>query len=425
MTFYHENQETISRSRHRKPSFLAVDFFCGAGGITRGLLDAGGHVIAGIDKDKNCRDTYIRNNINPDGGTPTFLESDIFPKTAVYRAGQQGELFQRLEELVTKARRKWTRIPLLFAICAPCQPFTGLSKKALSNEREKGRRRDKNLLREATRFVDRFRPELILSENVQGIGDPKYGGVWAEFRESLSRLHYVTGSQVVCASRFGIPQYRKRSILIAVRKDVVNKDRLADLAGEFLLTPEYDPEAALVSVGEAIGHLPPLRAGESHPHVPNHIARSLSPLNYRRLAAASPGESNAYMEATPDGDLTLQCHRNLINRTGKRCFSDVYTRMHPNRPSPTITTRCNSISNGRYGHFDRTQVRGISLREAATLQSFPETYVFYDSRQDCMARMIGNAVPPKLAEFYSRYLLRSTVTSVNGSPFSRKSDQFL
>ena len=172
-----------------------------------------------------------------------------------------------------------------------------------------------------------------------------------------------------------------------------------------LTVPTFDPEAKIISVKQAIGHFPPIKAGESHPKVPNHRARNLSTLNRRRLEVAKPGQSNAYMEKTPYGDLSLRCHRSAKKRLGQRCFSDVYTRMHPDRPSPTITTKCISISNGRFGHFDQKQLRGISLREAAVLQSFDEDYIFFPvDRSDSVARMIGNAVPPKLATFYAKYL---------------------
>ena len=114
------------------------------------------------------------------------------------------------------------------------------------------------------------------------------------------------------------------------------------------------------------------------------------------------------MEDTEYGDLSLDCHRSVNERQRTRCFTDVYTRMHPDRPAPTITTKCHSISNGRFGHYDVSQNRGISLREAAILQSFPDNYLFYPLDQiEPIARMIGNAVPPKLAEFYSRYLWNS------------------
>lgn len=283
----------------------------------------------------------------------------------------------------------------------------------MSEQRKAGRKRDRYLLGEATRFVGHFGPELVLSENVQGIRDPKYGGVWDDFRKGLEALGYATGTKVVCTSRFGIPQYRKRSILLAAKREVVKPERFSDLLGKELLVPEGDPDSMLVSVREAIGHLPPIGAGEQHPEIPNHRTRALSELNLRRLAAAKPGESNAYLENTADGDLSLDCHRRVNARLRDHCFSDVYTRMHPDRPSPTITTKCHSISNGRYGHYDTSQVRGLSLREAALLQSFPNDYVFYPPDQiEPIARMIGNAVPPKLEAFVSGYLAQSVDRSL-------------
>jgi DNA (cytosine-5)-methyltransferase 1 len=163
-----------------------------------------------------------------------------------------------------------------------------------------------------------------------------------------------------------------------------------------------------VSVREAIGHLPAIKAGEQHPEIPNHRTRALSELNFRRIAAAQPGQSNIYMLDTPHGDLSLDCHKKVNARLGGRCFTDVYTRMSPDRPSPTITTKCHSVSNGRFGHYDTRQVRAISLREAAILQSFPNNYKFYPLDQNGpVASMIGNAVPPKLAAFFSRYLVQS------------------
>ena len=395
------------------PAFLAVDFFCGAGGTTHGLIDAGGYVIAGIDKAAGCRQTYLENNANTsiDYSTARYLDLDIFPATPSYPHGQQAALFETLERLIPYYRAKAPQAPLLFAICAPCQPFTRLSRKELSAKRKAGRERDSNLLREAAKFVKRFKPELVLSENVQGIRDPKYGGIWDEFRGALETLGFLTGAGVVCTSRFGIPQFRRRSILLAARKELVKSERLADLLGREMLVPEADPDAVMVTVRQAIDHLPPIGPGELHPEIPNHRSRSLTALNQQRIAAAVPGGSNAYMEHTPAGDLSLECHRKVNARLQERCFSDVYTRMAPDRPSPTITTKCHSISNGRFGHYDKAQLRGISLREAAILQSFPENYVFYpDDQIEPIARMIGNAVPPKLAAFFAGYLARSIET---------------
>jgi DNA (cytosine-5)-methyltransferase 1 len=402
------------REGEAKPKFLAVDFFCGAGGTTRGLIDAGGYVVAGIDKDARCERTYVENNVNGsiDFIATRFLNFDIFPRSSEYPAGGQRQLFRELDDLLPYYRRKAPGVPFLFAICAPCQPFTKLARKQMSEQRLERRARDMDLLREACRFVRKYRPELVLSENVPGIDDPKYGGVWEEFRRALERIGYATGSKVVCCSRFGVPQFRKRSILMAVRRDCVRPERFADIFEHELLVPEADPNGVVSSVAEAIGHLPPLGAGETHPRVSNHKTRALSEINFKRLASARPGESNAYMKDTEHGDLTLRCHRHLNRRLKERCFADVYTRMRPDRPSPTITTKCHSISNGRFGHYDMNQVRAISLREAAILQSFPEDYVFYsDGEVEPAARMIGNAVPPRLAGFFAGYLVNSLASN--------------
>ncbi|PDQ17676.1 hypothetical protein CN311_28795 [Mesorhizobium sanjuanii] len=406
----------------RYPDFLAVDFFCGAGGTTRGLIDAGGYVIAGVDKDTRCRETYVENNSNAtiDYAPPKFLRRDIFPVTDAYPDGEYAELEGDLERLIEHYRSRVPGTPLLFAICAPCQPFTKLSRKELSEARKAGRERDSNLLTEAAKFVARFRPEMVLSENVQGIGDPKYGGVWDDFKAQLGELGYATGSKVVCTSNFGVPQYRRRSILVAARRELANPAFLTDGGLGDLIVPETDPNNVVKTVQTAIGHLPPLTAGATDPTIPNHKTRSLSDLNLKRLSAALPGVSNIYMENTPDGDLSLACHRKVNAKLQTRCFTDVYTRMSPDRPSPTITTKCHSISNGRFGHFDVQQLRGISLREAAVLQSFPADYVFYPTHMiEPIARMIGNAVPPRLAEFFSRHLTASIA-----EPDARDAAQF-
>lgn len=392
---------------NRRARFFAVDFFCGAGGTTRGLIDAGGYVIAGVDKDERCRETFICNNLNlvRDRCPPAFLHRDIFSRQQDYPHGEKRQLTAELDALIMRHCQKAPSIPLLFAICAPCQPFTQVSKKELTAKRKAGREKDRNLLREATSFVARYQPELVLSENVAGIKEPKFGEVWDHFERRLQALGYATGSKIVCTSRFGIPQYRRRSILLAVRRELVRPEKFLDIFQTELAIPDTDPNESIRTVIEALEHLPRIKAGELHHRVPNHRARTLSELNLKRIGAAKPGQSNTYMEHTKHGDLALDCHRKVNARLKVRCFTDVYTRMAPDRPSPTITTKCHSISNGRFGHYDVKQARGISLREAAALQSFPDDYVFYPTEQiEPIARMIGNAVPPKLAQFFAGYL---------------------
>ncbi len=365
-------------------------------------------MIAGVDKETTCRRTYVENNRNHllDGALPAFLERDIFERTEDYPSGQRSELVEELDVLIGNARRSHPGVPLLFAVCAPCQPFTTLSRRTMSPERLAKREKDRNLLQCAADLIERYRPELVLSENVAGIRDPRYGGIWDGFATELSRIGYATGTRLICVSAFGIAQYRKRSILIGARADVVASTTIDESDGR-IVVPDRDDASPAKSVAEVIGHLPKLGAGEVHAEVPNHRTRSLSALNIERMKFARPGETNRYMADTASGDLSLECHRRVNARLAQRCFNDVYTRMSADRPSPTITTKCHSISNGRFGHYDMDQLRGISLREAAALQSFPDDYVFHPvERIEPIARMIGNAVPPKLAQFFAGYLVR-------------------
>ena len=378
-----------------EPRFLAVDFYCGAGGTTRGLLDAGGYVIAGIDKDESCRATYCRNNRNEtlDGREPEFLPMDMFPASADFPEGQQEVIQAELDGLIQRCRgMAAVGTPLLFAICAPCQSFTKFVQRNLTDERAEERDRDLNLLSQAIPFIDRYKPEMVLSENVASIERGKHSRVWTGFQSQLRDMGYRVGSGVVQAHRFGIAQRRRRSIILAVK--AVNGSAFDDLP----IPSEYR-EAPSLTVSDVIGNLPPLSAGEKCDSVPNHECRNLTDINRRRLAAVAPGEPNFNF---PE-ELALPCHRRLEDK-GRRGFGDVYTRIRPDRPAPTITTRFHSVSNGRFGHYDENQTRGLSLREGALLQSFPPNYEFHVAGMDAAARMIGNAVPPKLAECMARNL---------------------
>lgn len=401
----------MKKKKANKPSFLAVDFFCGAGGTTRGLIDAGGYVLAGIDNEGACAKTYEANNKNRYGRkkNPKFLQLDLFRRSRLYPGGQQHLVLEEIRKLVRTARASFPKTPLLFSICAPCQPFTRLSKKGVTKERYQKLVRDRSLLLQCIALIRHFRPKLIFCENVAAITSSKYGEVWNRFETDLSKLSYATGADVVDASAYGIPQRRKRSIMIAVRQRRSGKAPSNAKKPVRLTIPIENKYAKKMTVKQAIGGLPPIKAGEKHKRIANHAARGLSSANVKRLSSAKPGETNGYLRHTPYGDLSLKCHKRVNKKLKVRCFNDVYTRMHPDKLAPTITTRCLSVSNGRFGHFDRKQVRGITMREAALLQSFPMGYVFYPKDQLAnAARMIGNAVPPKLARFFARYLVSIT-----------------
>ena len=384
-----------------KPKFLAIDFYCGAGGTTRGLLDAGGYVIAGIDNDEGCRDTYKRNNRNTtlDCVEPRFLAFDMLPISHDYPHGQQHQVWASLLELVCYYKSLTPDTPLLFAICAPCQSFTKFVQRNMTDERTEGRRRAQNLLEQTVEFIETFQPEMVISENVASIDTGIYRHIWIDFQDDLRKLGYAVGAGRVCTSKFGVPQRRRRSVIIAHRHKG-NSESLQNL-----LVPQQDSNAKNMSAFDAIEKFPNLEAGQKDADTPNHVCRNLEEINRQRLISVKPGESNfGFAEIKyRDGDLSLPCHRRLADK-GKRGFGDVYTRMHPDRPSPTITTRFHSISNGRFGHYDEDQVRGLTLREGAALQSFPDDYEFYGKSMDANARMIGNAVPPKLSEYMSEWL---------------------
>lgn len=387
------------RGRRPLPKFFAVDLFCGAGGTTRGLIDAGGYVICGVDKEASPAETYVRNNRNLkfDRKFPDYAKFDIFPKSSSYPNGQQHELVEYLAKKILPLKSRYPDIPWLFAVCAPCQPFTTLSRKQLSDERDQARQRDSRLLEEALSLIKRFHPDVVMSENVAGIRSAKYGNVWHSFEQGLIFSDYKTASNVVCASKFGVPQRRRRSILLALRTDILGDRPIGEL-------PLSDGKVTQATVASALSNLPPIQAGERHPNLPNHRSASLSPLNLQRLKSILPGEVNKSLANTSQGDLRLACHRKTEAKFNKNCFGDTYGRMRADQPSPTITTKCYSITNGRFGHY--SQDRAISLREAAALQSFKNDYHFYPDKHIApIAKMIGNAVPPRLAEFFARHAI--------------------
>lgn len=375
---------------------IAVDFFCGAGGMTNGLIQAGINVIAGVDNQALCELTY-RQNLNPDGSKPEFICKNIFPKTEVHPDGEQHEISKLLSKLIATQTELCggNKPKLIFAICAPCQPFTKITRIEMSEGRKFKRSNDSNLLLTTINLIKKFKPAALICENVEGITGKD--SVLSQFEAMLAENGYVFDAKVINTAKFGIPQTRRRTIGLAIRKTRSEKT---------IEVPDADPDIKkYVTVAETIGHLPPLAAGEFNPDIKNHRARSLNDINLKRISCAPPGGSNQYLKTTKYGDLSLDCHKRLKARTGDDSFTDTYTRMKGDELAPTITTRCVSISNGRFGHYDPEQNRGITPREAALLQTFPEDYAFYpEERMDFTATLIGNAVPPRLARFFGGYL---------------------
>jgi DNA (cytosine-5)-methyltransferase 1 len=329
----------------------AIDFFCGAGGLTRGFLDSGINVVLGIDIRNTCRRTYEENN-----PSSRFMFCDIRKLS-----------FSQLAKAICGIPRDH----LLFAACAPCQPFS--KQRTIVKDI-----RQRTLLSCFTKFVQKFRPGWVLMENVPGIARMNGNTTFKRFISALRRLGYHYVSADIDAKDYGVPQTRRRHIVLASR-----------LARIFLPEPTHGPgRIPYETVKTTISHFPPIKAGEIHPVVPNHRASCLSAANLKRLlhTPADGGNRKDWPK-----NLFLPCHKGKY--TG---HTDVYGRMWWNRPAPALTCKCHSLSNGRYGHPE--QDRAISLREAAALQSFPNDYVFYGSSKEEIGNQIGNAIPVRLAK---------------------------
>lgn len=328
-----------------------IDLFCGAGGLTHGFILEGIPVNAGIDLDPACRYPYEENN------DAAFIEQDVAKMQA--------------EDIASLFSPGSIRV---LAGCAPCQPFSTYSQRYETKSDSKW-----SLLDEFGRLAKGVRPDIVTMENVPSV---ERHGVFKDFAASLEELGYHVWFKVVECAQYGIPQTRKRMVL------------LASLYGPIeMIEPTHKKPK---TVKQAIGRLKPIMAGERAPRDRLHMAASLSPKNMKRIRASRPGGT---WRDWPEY-LVTNCHKEDTGRS----YPSVYGRMEWDKPAPTMTTQCYGYGNGRFGH--PVQDRAISLREAAILQSFPRDYEFVGPDQPVqftpIGRMIGNAVPVGLGRAIAR-----------------------
>jgi DNA (cytosine-5)-methyltransferase 1 len=339
-----------------------VDLFCGAGGLTHGLLLEGIKVVAGFDVDAACRYPYETNN-----RAARFIEKDVKDVTPA-----------QLRKLYGSAKIR------VLAGCAPCQPFSAYSQRydTLTSPRWP-------LLYQFARLVKSVRPEIVTMENVPLV---EKHAVFDDFIATLRKLGYKVWQGVVDCTQYGLPQTRRRMVI------------LASLIGpiELILPTHKKPQ----TVRGAIGNLSLIEAGGADQADTLHASSRLSILNLERIRASSPGGTWRDWPA----DLVAECHRRDTGRT----YPGVYGRMTWGSPSPTITTQFFGFGNGRFGHPE--QDRAISLREGAILQGFPRKYVFVADgeavRFKALGRMIGNAVPVTLGKIIGRSIVQHLGTDV-------------
>lgn len=349
----------------RLPRIEVVDLFCGIGGLSYGMKAAGFKILAGFDLDYTCHYAYEANTCGE------FIYKDIIKVKA--------------EDILPRYSKDAIRV---LAGCAPCQPFSSY---AFKNKKKDSNKYD--LLYEFGRLVREVKPDIVTMENVPAIRTFKLKPVLQDFISLLEIEEYHVWCDVVYCPDFGIPQTRKRLVLIA--------SKLGDVEP---LVATHDKDN-YVTVRDVIGRLMPLKAGEASPFDPMHRSRKLTALGLQRI------------KATPEGggwkdwseDLLLECHK----KKNGESYASVYGRMRWNSPAPTMTTQCTSLGSGRFGH--PSQNRAITPREAALLQTFPETYKFFEDEFSAslkqLSRYIGNAVPPKLGEVIAQNII-SHVKSV-------------
>lgn len=353
----------------------AIDLFCGAGGLSRGLEDCGIAVQLGVELDPIAATTY-QNNLHGN-----VIIDDIRNISS---------------EVIMNMLNIEARELFLVAGCPPCQTFSSLQKNNINKDERN------NLIMEYVRIVMDLQPLFIQLENVPGLKRGRGKNFFKTATRQLSTLYELTSDVLNCAD-YGIPQKRKRLVLHGIRKDAFQL--LKNVFPNFTVslpqaTHSEHPNAdnnlqAWVPSHVAFDNLPIVAAGEKAPiGFPNHETNGLSAINIERIRYIQNhgGSRNCLPER-----LQLPCHQK--ENVG---YSGVYGVIDPNQPAPTMTGGCITYSKGRYGH--PTQARAITIREAARLQSFTDDFIFFGTRGQA-ALQVGNAVPPLLAQASGNYFL--------------------
>lgn len=330
--------------------------------MTNGMRQAGIDVIAGIDFDPDCKKTYEKNNMGS-----KFILSDVFQLTP--------------QELEKKLRLTKNDDNLLLIGCSPCQYWSIIQTNKNKSEQSK------DLLKEFQRFVNYFNPGYVVVENVPGVASRQAESGLTNFIKELENKGYKVKQKIVNLNDYGVPQTRKRFSLVATR---VNENFVFPHKKKGKKPDVKD----VLGVHNGFEKIP---AGHKDKTKRNHSASKLSDKNLKRLKGTPKNGGNAFWWRN---DTILGRDRYRGNG-----FKDNYSRMSWDKPAPTITTKFFSISNGRFAHPE--EHRAISIREGATLQTFPKRYYFYSNSIQGVARMIGNAVPPEYARRIGKAILKS------------------
>jgi DNA (cytosine-5)-methyltransferase 1 len=335
-------------TKKSKNKLTAIDLFSGSGGLTLGLKQAGFKVVGAIDNNEVAMESYKHNH--PEVITWLNDIRKLEPKNLLKKLGlKKGELD-------------------LLAGCPPCQGFSSI-RTFNGAKRIKDKRND--LVFDYLRFVKVFEPKSIMMENVPALAKDRRIKI---FQEEIKKLGYKATCDVLNAADYGVPQRRRRMILLAAKNQTI----LHAL-----------PIANRTTVRETIGNMPQAgKSGDILHDVPENRSSSVMDI-IRRIPKDGGSRRNMGLK------WQLPCH--------KRCeggFKDIYGRMKWDDVSPTMTGGCTNPSKGRFLHPQKN--RAITLREASLLQSFPPDYFFsLAGGKQGVSLMIGNALPPRFIKHHA------------------------
>lgn len=371
----------IKEESYASNPIQVIDFFCGAGGTSLGFAALNSVIpafkmLGGCDINKVSATTYSHNY-----GTP-IVNEDI-----TRLAYEEGALESFLEYIGYDKTK-----PTILIGCAPCQGFSSHRKKHW-NEEDDIRN---SLIMAFAEIVKRMRPDVIIMENVPEFLSKKYWKYFSAAKSCYEQCDYIIKNNIYNAASFGVAQERFRSIIIGMKK-------------EFLLPEGHMKPFEYRTVRDAISHLPPVLAGAACPNDPMHRSASHKESTLEVIRQVPHNGGNRPIGVGPA----------CLDKT--KGFSDVYGRLFWDKPSITITHYARNPASGRYTHPE--QDRGLTAREAAILQSFPNGFEF-TGKSDDIYRQIGEAVPPMLSsaiavkiliEFLSK---EPTKEQLNNSPQS-------
>ena len=332
--------------------YTCIDSFCGAGGLGLGLQRAGFEILLSFDIDEKCIETIKQNTAYFNHPVMQSDVADMLQGNLLTLCGlQRGELF-------------------LLAGGPPCQGFSVQRRGSDIDSRNM-------LVLKYGQLVKELYPYYFIMENVTGLAGKRGKTILQKLTEELEEIGYYVHIKLLDAQEYGVPQRRKRYILIGERKDI----------GTAYVYPE--PMKVRKTVRDTIESLPiPPEDGTDTSGLSWHRRDKLSELNIKRIQALREGQGRDDLPK----ELRANCHKIDSAIIGHR---NVYGRMAWDEVAPTITARFDSFTRGQFGH--PSQDRSISLREGALLQTFPIDFAFAGNKVD-VARQIGNAVPPVLAE---------------------------